>query len=152
MKKLVLVSIMAGLLVGCAQEPLKKQTASGKPEAEFPTYSVKQVMNGLVGMCNSSGLMIDSQADNYIVCSKTLEGGQALLTQMAIGNSYSTTPQNKVRFSVSSFKNGTKVYADMWSETQMALGQVNKVPLEGNKAKNDIQKLLDEKLPQHISK
>lgn len=44
MKKLVLVSIMAGLLVGCAQEPLKKQTASGKPEAEFPTYSVKQVM------------------------------------------------------------------------------------------------------------
>ncbi|MGK3451465.1 hypothetical protein, partial [Escherichia coli] len=41
-----------------------------------------------------------------------------------IGNAYSTTPVSKVRFTIAQLNNDTKVWADMWMETQMAMGQV----------------------------
>lgn len=152
MGKLLLTAIICGALVGCAaQEPLKKQTASGKPEAEYPNKTKEQVVEGIVEMCNNSGYRVEDQKDNYVICAKDLEGGSALFTQMMIGNSYSTTPQGKVRFSVSQIKNGSKVWADVWTETQMAMGQVNKMPVTATKTLNQMQDALDIKLPQILN-
>ena len=152
MKKLLLTGLACALLVGCAQEPLKKQTSSGKPETEFPNKTVDQVINGITEYCNDKGFVVEEQNKNYVVCAKEDEGAQGFFTQLAIGNAYSTTPQNKLRFSVSKKGNGSKVWVNAWSETQMAMGQVNKMPFEGNKAQNQMQDMLDLLLPQYVNK
>lgn len=152
MKKLVLAVLASTLLAGCAQEPLKKQTSSGKPEVEFPNKTVEQVINGITEYCNDKGFVVEEQNKNYVVCAKQADGTQGFFTQLAIGNAYSTTPQNKLRFSVSPKGQGAKVWLNAWSETQMAMGQVNRMPFEGNKAQNQMQDMLDNLLPQYVNK
>ncbi|OBX86838.1 hypothetical protein A9501_02505 [Haemophilus sp. CCUG 66565] len=152
MKKLLLTGLACALLVGCAQEPLKKQTASGKAEGEYPQYTPEQVADAIVQHCNDKGYVIEEQAKNYVICSKEMEGGGAIMMQMMIGNSYSTTPQLKVRYSISKFRNGTKVWANAWSESQMAFGQINKMQLDSNNARNELQEVLDKKLPALLKK
>ena len=152
MKKLLLVGLISVLLTGCAQETLKKQTSSGKPEIEFPNKTVDQVINGITEYCNDKGFIVEDQSKNYVVCSKEAEGAQGFFTQLAIGNAYSTTPQNKLRFSVSKKGNGAKVWLNAWSETQMAMGQVNRMPFEGNNAQNQMQDMLDTLLPKYVNK
>ena len=58
--------------------------------------------------------------------------------------SYSTTPQAKARYSVAKYKNGTKAWAEAYAETQMALGQVRKEPLDSNTTRNELQRALDD--------
>lgn len=148
MKKLLLSFVISSLLVGCAtQEPLRKQTASGKPEGIYPEYKQEQVVNAIVLRCNEKGFMVEEQNTNYVVCSKEMTGGGAIAMQLAIGNSYSTTPKIKARYSMSKYQNGTKVWVDAWSETQMAMGQINKMALDSNKTKNELQYVLDEEIP-----
>lgn len=147
MEKLILVGLVSTLLAGCAQEPLKKQTSSGKPEGVYPNHTSEQVIEALVQNCNEKGLMVEEQTKNNVVCSREMQGGGAIFTQALIGNSYSTTPLQKVRYSVSKFKTGTKVWADAWVETQMALGQVRKMPYDDNKTKNNLQSVLDQAIP-----
>ena len=152
MKKLLLTGLVCSLLAGCAQELLKKPTTSGKPETEFPNKTVDQVIDGITEYCNDKGFVVEEQNKNYVVCSKEAEGIQGFATQLAIGNAYSTTPQNKIRFSVSKKGNGAKVWVNAWSETQMALGQVNKMPFDTNSAKNQMQNILDLLLPKYVNK
>ena len=64
------------------------------------------------------------------------------MTQFLIGNSYSTTPERYVRFSIFPSNGKTRVQAYQWVETQMAFGQVNKVELNGNSQFNDVLKAL----------
>lgn len=152
MKKILAVVLSSVLLSGCASEVLNKQTASGKPEGVYPNHTVEQVMEALVQNCNEKGFAIEEQAKNYVVCSREMQGGSAILTQLAIGNAYSTNPVQKVRYSASKFGTGSKVWAEAWSETQMALGQVNKVANNDNKTKNNIQTVLDETIPKILAR
>ena len=92
MKKLVLVGLVSLTLFGCAQEPLKKQTSSGKPEGVYPNHTPDQVIEALVQNCNEKGFTIEEQTKNNVVCSREMQGGGAIFTQALIGNSYSTTP------------------------------------------------------------
>lgn len=147
MKKLVLVWLIASLLSACSQTPLNKQTTSGKAEGIYPNHSPEQVIDALVQRCNEKGFVVEDQSKNYVVCSKEMQGGGAIFAQLMIGNSYSTTPQHKVRYSVSKFKTGTKVWADPWIETQMAFGQIQKAPLTNNNVINEIQNVLDNAIP-----
>lgn len=144
MKKLLLICSIATVITGCANEALIKETQSGKAEAEYPNYTQEQVIDAIVQYCNGKGFSIEEQQKNFVICSKQMTGGAAILTQMAIGNSYSTTPQAKARYSVAKYKNGTKVWAEAYAETQMALGQVRKEPLDSNKTRNELQRALDD--------
>lgn len=65
------------------------------------------------------------------------------MTQLLIGNAYSTPPVDKVRFSISKVEFSTHVWADMWVETQMPGGKTNKVQLTDNNSKNFVQYILD---------
>ena len=144
MKKLLLICSIATVITGCANEALIKETQSGKAEAEYPNYTQEQVIDAIVQYCNGKGFSIEEQQKNFVICSKQMTGGTAILTQMAIGNSYSTTPQAKARYSVAKYKNGTKVWAEAYAETQMALGQVRKEPLDSNTTRNELQRALDD--------
>ncbi len=82
-----------------------------------------------------------------VICGKQQEGGNAVLTQALIGNAYSTPPVSRVRFTISQLNNDVKVWADMWVETQMAMGQMQQMPDTSNQARNVIQQRLDELKP-----
>lgn len=143
MKKYILTLAISLTLAACAQVPLNKQTASGKPEGLYPALSLEDVKSKLVEACNTRSLMVYEDSANAVVCGKVMDGSSAMLVQLAIGNGYSTTPVQKVRFSLSKSQYGVKVWADSWAETQMAMGQMQRMPLDNNQTKNGLQALLD---------
>ncbi|BDH46382.1 hypothetical protein TUM12370_24260 [Salmonella enterica subsp. enterica serovar Choleraesuis] len=144
MKKLVILGLTALTLVGCAGQPkLLKETQSGKPEGFYASTTKEKVKDALINYCNGRGLTIYGADNSTVVCGKEQQGGSAVFTQALIGNAYSTTPVSKVRFTIAQINNDVKVWADMWVETQMAMGQVQQMPITSNDAKNTIQQRLD---------
>lgn len=143
MKKIILALGLTTFLLGCAA-PVERmaQTPSGRPEVVFSTRSAAAVSEKLVGLCASKGILVQKSASNEVVCGGTMTGGDAVLAQILIGNSYSTTPERYVRFTIFPYQGKTRVQAYQWVETQMAFGQVNKNELNGNAQFNDILKAL----------
>lgn len=144
MKKAIFAAMATVLLSGCAaQMPRIRDTQSGYPETVFRHESVSAVKNELVRACETRGSEVLDSSDNSVTCGKELAGGQAFVATLAIGNSYSTTPMQKVRFNF--YKEGAdvKVIAHQWIETQMASGQVSKADLNSNNQFNEMQTFLD---------
>ena len=86
--------------------------------------------------------MVIESSPNQVICGTTMKGGNAVLAQMAIGNSYSTTPQRKIRFTIYKIETNVKVTAQEWIETQMAFGQVQTSELKSNNQINSVQNFL----------
>lgn len=74
--------------------------------------------------CMDKGWMVSSQTTNQVVCEIPMGIFQAALTQMLVGNSYSTTPEMFTRFSLAQVGDHTRVQTQTWAETQMAFGQM----------------------------
>ncbi|MFQ0833885.1 MULTISPECIES: hypothetical protein [Citrobacter freundii complex] len=128
-------------LSGCAnQEAIKKHTASGKPEAEYPGKTKEQVKDALISYCNQKGLSVFESTDSLVICGKPAD---SVLAQMLVGNSYSTPAMAKIRFTIASVNTAPKVWSDMWIESQMPGGQVNQVPSKNNTDINSVQNMLD---------
>ena len=143
MKKLVCVSILALLLSACApQQTLLKPTTSGYPEGVFSNTTVDSVRSKLIDGCSSKGILVQEVGGNQVVCGKTMEGGNAVLAKVLIGNSYSTIPEQKIRFIIYQTGFNVKVTAQQWIESQMAMGQVRRQELNSNNHRNDIQNFL----------
>ncbi|MEM8445423.1 hypothetical protein Q4R95_19020, partial [Morganella morganii] len=117
------------------------------PEGVYKNTTPEKVRNALIFYCNEKGLMVLQADTGSVICGKQQSGGAAILSQFAIGNSYSTAPMSKVRFTVSPINDDVKVWADMWVETQMATGQVQQMSVTDNASKNVIQQRLDELKP-----
>ncbi|HDG7583922.1 membrane lipoprotein lipid attachment site-containing protein [Klebsiella pneumoniae] len=149
MKKSLVVFSIVLALTGCAgkQVSLNKPTQSGKPEGLYPGKTKAEVENAIVSLCNSKGFTVFSADESSVVCGKEKSGTDAVLTQVLIGNSYSTPPTDKVRFSIAKINNDVKVWVDMWAETQMPGGQVNHVNYTDNASKNAAQQGLDNLKP-----
>lgn len=143
LKKMLIIALGAALLSGCAQVERIKQTKSGKPEGFYPNQTKEKVSGALVATCNEKGLIVYDAKPEVVICGKELEGGAALLTQATIGNAYSTPPIAKIRYTISQINSDVKVWADMWTETQMAMGQVNSMNIQDNQSFNSVQRLLD---------
>lgn len=147
MRKISALFLML-ILNGCANQPsLLKDTASGKPEGIYQSTTKEKVKDALVNYRNNKGLMFFNADSSSVICGKQQEGGNAVLTQALIGNAYSTPPVSRVRFTISQLNNDVKVWADMWVETQMAMGQMQQMPDTSNQARNVIQQRLDELKP-----
>ncbi|EPO9568703.1 TPA: hypothetical protein ACGQLE_004295 [Escherichia coli] len=143
MKRFTIPTIAVLILAGCATpEPLHKNTASSKPEGVYPGATVESVRNALMTRCNNGGAMT-SVTENEVTCKKRLEGGGAIMTQVLIGNSYSTPPIAALHYTIGPQPDGVKVWADMWVETQMPGGQVNTMPANDNHTRNILQDGLD---------
>ena len=131
--KLLAVAFVILAISGCA-EPVAKiaNTPSGKPEAMFRNASLSNVSNKMVGICAQVGASIDVAENNRVVCRKTLEGSEAVTTQLLLGNSYSTAPVSVMSFTLVKMGRDVKAYVDQYSETIMALGQPRRVNTMGN--------------------
>lgn len=140
-KLIILISCL--ILAACAApQELIKQTSSGYPEGVFLNSNVDAVRSKIIDGCSSKGNLVQEATGNQVICGKTLEGGEAVLGRLIVGNSYSTTPENKVRFIIYQLGADVKVTAQQWLESQMAFGQTRKEELNDNKQKNRIQQFL----------
>ncbi|HGJ5878780.1 MAG TPA: hypothetical protein ACHBZ9_06860 [Arsenophonus nasoniae] len=147
MKRLIIIFFMI-LLSGCAnQEPLKKKTQSGKPEGTYQNTTKSDVKDSLSEYCNNKGLIVMESTDSIVICSKETEGMHSILSQMVLGNSYSTTPVAKIKFSIGEVGGSVKVWSDAWIETQMAMGQIKQMVIKDNSTINDLQNILDNLKP-----
>lgn len=139
----LLVAVSAALTGCVTQEPaLVKPTSSGYPEEVLASTSVEQVKSRIMDVCASRGVLVQETGSNHVVCGRTMTGGDAVLAQFLIGNSYSTTPERKVRFTMFQMGQNVRVTAQQWIETQMAFGQMRRTELNGNAHRNDIQRML----------
>jgi len=138
----VICGLVLGFTACTPQQALIKQTASGYPEGVFPDSTIEVVRSKIFEGCSSRGIPIQDTSGNQVVCGKTMEGGEAIMAQMLIGNSYSTTPELKVRFIIYQLDSNVKVTAQQWIESQMAYGQVRRIELNANHHKNDLQNFL----------
>lgn len=130
-------------LSGCAaQPPLLKQTQSGMAEGTFEAATLDDVRNKLILTCVQRGRQIREASTNKVVCSKQLEGGSAIAAQLALGNSYSTTPDSVAQFTLYQIGNNVNVAASLWAETQMAFGQMQRGDLKSNSHVNSLQQVL----------
>jgi len=114
----------------------------GLPEGIFVDTDRDTVKQRILDMCSSHDLMTMEYGQSQVDCSQTMTGADAMLAQMMVGNSYSTTPVRTVRFTVTQSGNNVRVVAHQWIESQMAFGQVRSQPLSQAKHVNDIQGML----------
>lgn len=142
MKRIVASLVLVGLTACAPQQALIKQTSSGYPEGVFQNTTLDAVRSRLIEGCSSRGVLVQEASGNQVVCGKTMEGGDAVLAQMLVGNSYSTTPDRKIRFIMYQSGADVRVTAQQWIESQMAFGQVRRQELNGNNHRNDIQQFL----------
>jgi len=139
----VFLTILLSFLFGCvSQQQLIKPTQSGFPEGVFRGANLEDVKAKMMDGCMSKGLIVYESTTNQIVCGKVMEGSDAVIGQLIVGNSYSTTPERKVRFVLYKVGDDVKVTAQQWIETQMAFGQVRRQELKSNNQVNDIQNFL----------
>lgn len=148
-KKLTRVLLLAGsfglgiALTGCsAPVPLLKQTQSGQAEGVFSGRTPDTVKSMLIDKCLSAGYSLQEASTNQVICAQTLQDGEQVFATFMLGNAYSTPAQRKIRFTVFQVAQGTKVAAQSWVETQMAMGQVNRAELNSPAQVNSLQSLL----------
>lgn len=144
MKKQIAIAATVLILSSCAtQQPRIKETVSGYPEATAPNATTDDVRNELMRACASRGIPVLDSSDNSVTCGKQMSGGDAILAQWAIGNSYSTSPWQKVQFTFYRVDKDVNITARQWVETQMAFGQMRQAEMNANNQFNDIQVLLN---------
>lgn len=141
--KAVAVIVVSGLMAlssGCASNvPRIAKTASGNPEVFIPGVTVEAVKSRLIERTLSAGMSLDNDTPNRVVVSKQMEGMQESMMRVAIGNSYSTPVRSESAFTFVPMNDGVKVFASMSAWTQMPMGQINRVPLNGDADFNVIQ-------------
>jgi len=138
-----MIVVTAVLLAGCATGNKMTKTESGRPEATITGASQEAVQAEIFSLCNRKAAAIRSSTINEVVCTKTMEGGDAMIAQLLIGNSYSSTPTVSARFTIWKAGNDVRVSAYQWIETQMAFGQMRTQELNSAEAFNNLQRELD---------
>ncbi len=142
MRLFLLVSI-GGLFFGCATAPRITSTPSGKPEVEISGVSLDQVNNALITAMTGRGFLLEEQSTNSLFFTHEMSGGSAIGAQLLIGNSYSTTPKEEVRYVSATSSSGVRVIAHPSMSTQMALGQIRRHDMsQNNNWFNGIQSML----------
>jgi hypothetical protein len=106
------------------------QTPSGQPEVTFKDTSLGDAASKVANNCMNAGWMIASQGSNQVVCEIRMDLMRSALTQVLIGNSYSTTPRSFVRVSMAQVGADVRAQANAWVETQMAFGQMRQQPYD----------------------
>jgi hypothetical protein len=146
MKRLhqVAIVIVAAALSACAtvEQPKLYQTPSGRPEAVFDNTSPSAIIGEIATGCLDHGALIQEQTGTQITCSRELQGDDAFLATLAIGNAYSTPPIQSARFTFVQIGDAVRVQVYQQLQTQFAYGQIRTLELNGPKQFNDAQNLL----------
>src|SRR5690606_11021210 len=90
----------------------------------------------LANGCLDSGMVVMDQSDRQVTCEINVDDISSVFSQLLLGNSYSTPPRQFIKFNMTSIDDGTRVQANSWIETQLALGQVRRMPLNNDDHQN----------------
>lgn len=126
--RMVMAAVMAATMA-CAALPANARekeatTPSGRSEMIFAYMPISDALAQVQAKCMDRGWMVSSQTGNQVVCEIPMGVMQSVLTQMLIGNKYSTAPKAFTRFSLAQVGDHTRVQTQSWAETQMAFGQI----------------------------
>lgn len=131
------------ILFGCASQPVKYDTPSGKPEITI-NASIDDIKSLLISRLQQNNWILVSDT-KYMTsfsssCLDQYDAFRCSVGQALIGNSYSTTPQLEMTLSWTEYDNSVRVMVTSYSmSTQMAFGQVNRSNmLSGSKMHNDL--------------
>lgn len=133
MKKFWALGSAIAAVAACASSPpetLQVGTPSGRPEALFLTDNVNEAAGQVANGCMNAGMTVISNNGNQVVCEVSMTMGQQIVTQLAIGNSYSTTPRQFIQFNLADIGDSVRAQATGWVETQMAFGQMRRMPMD----------------------
>jgi hypothetical protein len=131
------------LLSGCADQPARiAETSSGHPEVLIKNVTVSDVHDRLVERLLSGGKRIDSDTPSSVVVSEEMTGQREAWMRLAIANAYSTKVRAEITFSMVKAQSGVKVFARMSAWSQMPLGQIKRIELNGNNDFNEVQQAL----------
>ena len=129
------LALMISCLAGCVSAPDRiAQTPSGRPEVIIQTGDVDLVKSEIINEMQTADFLLQDDSKYRLTFTKELDGDQAILAQLLIGNSYSTTPVGEWAFNLSASGNGIKVLGFGSISTQMAMGQVRRTDMKGNNA------------------
>ncbi|MEC9067821.1 MAG: SHOCT domain-containing protein [Pseudomonadota bacterium] len=112
-------------------------TPSGATEAFFD-MPITEASDRLVNGCIDAGQTVISSTPTVVVCEFYLNTLESVLSQLLIGNSYSTPPRSYVRFNLAGLDRTTRVTANAWIETQMAFGQTRREDMQSANYHNDV--------------
>ncbi len=143
---LTLALLGAFFVSGCATEsgpaPEPMHTASGKAEAIFANKTPQDVSGLIASRCADRGLSITESTSSLVICEGKLNFGQSFVTQLALGNEYSTPPQMFVRFNLFAVGSDSRVQATQWVETTMAFGQRRTMEITNRRSLRGIEDML----------
>ncbi|WP_374593012.1 PDZ domain-containing protein [Sphingosinicella sp.] len=122
---------------------MRAVTPSGLPDMIFKNTAATEASGKLANMCMNRGLTVASTSTNEVLCQVPMNILKSALTQALIGNSYSTTPIQYIRFSIAQINSDTRVQAASWVETQMAFGQLRREPLTSDNLYNDLMNFME---------
>lgn len=126
-------------LTGCALKPLP--TPSGNPEVTI-NASTQRVKSTLVSRLSSQGYILDQDTPYSLSFHRQMDGGSAMLYQVALGNAYSSTPQMIISFTFAPQNGGTRVFAHVNTSMANAFGRVEQVNMDRGKAGHEVQAML----------
>lgn len=121
---------------GASAKEKNAVTPSGRPEMVFAYSQLADAVVAVQSECMDLGWMVTSQTTNQVVCEIPMGVWQSALTQLAIGNSYSTTPKRFIRVSLAQVGENTRAQTQIWVETQMPFGQMRQEALTDDGAYN----------------
>lgn len=96
----------------------------------------------LANLCIDRNALVIEQSSHHVLCSRATSGFDGALARVIVGNTYSTQPELKFRFSLVQDRGSVRVQAVQWLETQMAFGQVRRSELDGRRHRSDFRRVL----------
>ena len=124
--------VKAILLAAVAIPAVSKAKTKLLPIVSFAS-ATPNLPERLAGLCTDRNAIIVEQDQSHVLCTRTIDGLDGAFAQVLVGNAYSTTPELKVRFSITRSETNIRVQAAQWVETQMAFGQIRRMPLDSKK-------------------
>lgn len=113
-------------------------TPSGRPEMVFAFTPLNTAVSQVSSGCMDNGWAVFSQSNNQVVCEVPMGLWQSVLTNMVIGNQYSTPAKQFVRVSLTQVGDHTRAQTQSWAETQMAFGQIQQQPYNDDGTYNNM--------------
>ena len=96
----------------------------------------------LAGQCMDAMMVVADVQTTQVTCSQEIKGLRGDFAQLVYGNSYSTRPQQMIRFIIIPHGKGSRAQWSEWIETQMAGGQVRRQDIGARKRDAAIQRWL----------
>jgi PDZ domain len=144
-KKTVFLGAVLALVASPAigKQPGKILTPSGLPDMHFVSSTSSDVSSKLANKCMDGGLNIVTTTPTEVVCQVKMDDVSSVLTQALMGNSYSTSPEQFIKFNLLQSGSDVRVQGSGWVELQMALGQTRRQPTTSDEVHNSLMAFME---------